>query len=200
MAINFDNLPETGFQLIPEGIYKARIKSVKHTPASAQYVEQIAVSIEVLNDDGSVKGSYIEYLKESEKSLVLYKLRRFITALKIEIAGNQTLYNLSKVIPVRGELIMEMEIYNYTSNGNEKSVNQANAIAHEIFWTPEEWEYCLGIRRESYPNQVTTATQTAKEADVVPADNATVAPVQFADGEGPQTTDPKPPATQNTRF
>lgn len=100
MAINFDALPNSApLNMPPKGTYyatidKAEMKAPKD-PAKPKYLN---MQLALKTQEGKNAGKIFDMLFDSNHEVVRYKLRRFIEALELPIAGAFELSDLCKIV------------------------------------------------------------------------------------------------------
>ena len=100
MAINFDSLPNTGsnFTVVPKGRYVAKIKKAEmKQPKDETKPKYLSLQYTLIENDKTIANVF-DALYESDTQLLRYKLKRFIEALKLPIAGDFELKDLCKMV------------------------------------------------------------------------------------------------------
>lgn len=153
MAINFDNLPtekpENEFSLPEEGFHIATIESteMKTSQAGNQYLE-----MKLKLDDGSV---VYDKIMESDKPALLYKIQRFIQALRMPLTGTIELSDLGTVI--KGKKLVA-DIIHKTSTYKEKEYTKAEVdiFGNDIYYHVDEYAALTGNDAPTVEDSETT--------------------------------------------
>lgn len=167
MSMNFDKLPDTkpaGF-VVPEGTYKGVIADAKMMQAKDTTKPMyLNYKIDLYNyKTGEKVGSIFDSQFESEKSLVLYKLKRFMLATDIKLAQFE-LSDLAKLINGK-ELLVDVKT-DHQEGKQDRSV--VDATKNEIYYPLSEAKTVFGDDTEIVINASDSVEQpaTITEADV----------------------------------
>lgn len=103
MAINFNELPDKSpSKVFEKGVYKAIIEKAEMKQPTSNPGEPVknpylSIQLVIVDDAGKKLGTVFDMLTESDNEYARYKIKRFITALKIPITGSFELKDLCKV-------------------------------------------------------------------------------------------------------
>lgn len=167
MSMNFDKLPDTkpaGF-VVPEGTYKGIIADAKMMQAKDTTKPMyLNYKIDLYNyKTGEKVGSIFDSQFESEKNLVLYKLKRFMLATDIKLAQFE-LSDLAKLINGK-ELLVDVKT-DHQEGKQDRSV--VDATKNAIYYPLSEANTVFGDDTEIVINASDSVEQpaTITEADV----------------------------------
>lgn len=154
--IHFDQLPNSNplsNMLIPKGTYygtisKAEMRQGKD-PAKPPY---LSITWDITDEQGNSKGKLFDIITEPTADLTKYKLKRFITGLKLPINGDFMLKDLVKII-INKKCIIDITI----DEKSEPHRNTVDVFKGEIYYPIE--------------TAATTFENTANEYDAVIDDN-----------------------------
>ena len=126
--------------VLPEGKYAFTIDSaeVRETKSDTKY---LSVRMSLFNKEGKKCGTFFDAFYDSSKDIPMYKLGRFVKALKLPITGSFTFADLAKLCPTKQGIIhleAKMDSYDNTMKNNVK------VFGTEIYYTVEEAEPVSG--------------------------------------------------------
>ena len=146
--INFDTLPNTkpaGFSTLEKGRYKGIIEKAEMKQGKDTSKPPYLNITWNLSLNGKPKGKFFDIITEpGDSEIPRYKLRRFITALKLPITGDFTLADLAKMVPNKGAYL-DITI----DEKSEPKRNQIDVFSGEIYYSFEEVEAAEGTEDNS---------------------------------------------------
>ena len=164
--MNFDSLPNekpAGF-VVPEGTYRAKISNAgMKQPKDSSKKPYLNFKLDLFDIKTKEKvGSIFDSLFDSEASLVLYKLKRFITALNIKLTTFE-LSDLAKLINGK-ELLVDVKT---ESKEGQQDRSIVDATKDEIYYPLSEAETVTGGTTEKAPINAIDGSVTMANVDEV---------------------------------
>lgn len=141
MAINYDSIPDEkpamNSFLIPKGNYKAKVEEAKMIPPKSGGKEYLQMTAEVYGEDGApMPGKVWIKLFDSDKALPQYQVKRFTTAIGLELTGNVELSDIAKLVPGREFRVDLIEEERTDGKAPQNSIVDINA--GDIFYAVDE--------------------------------------------------------------
>jgi hypothetical protein len=142
MALNFNDLPNEkpaggNFPIIEDKYCIATIKSAEagvSTGANTSGQPVLKIQFDCVSFDGLTQIKIWDNFYESEKPLLRYKLRQFIIALGLHLAGTFELKDIAKIV-VNKKLIIAIKT---EQNGSYPARNVVDAFDDSIFYPMSE--------------------------------------------------------------
>lgn len=139
--INFQTLPSQAPNTLPTpGVYMCEIKNAQIKTATNTYLE---LQLELSKGDGRKVATIYDRLFDIEADLPRFKLRQFITALKLPIVGDFTLSDLQKMV-IGKKLLADIDIEK-SKNPNYQDKAVVNPFKADIYYHIERAAELLGI-------------------------------------------------------
>jgi hypothetical protein len=181
MGINFDSLPtENPYALPPQGIYKAKItKAEMKAGPNGPYLN---LTYALSDGKGKRFGNLFDMLSESTHQAVLYKIGRFVSALKLNLKGNCELKDLAKIVVGRE---MCVDITHQPDKRNETKIRaQIKLFGSECYWPIEQYNELAALNNNAEDDS----------EDAAPENDESSFEFDAADGMIPAGTPPAVPA------
>lgn len=101
--LNYNALPKdkpagSGFTVVPDGNYIATIKTAVMKKGKDSGNDYLEIQMQCISEDGKHSAIVYDKLFDSDKPLLQYKMKRFLDGIKVNLQGDFTLADLSKVI------------------------------------------------------------------------------------------------------
>lgn len=116
MAIQFDKLPkESPFALPKPDVYKAKIveaemrKAKSKNPDGSEKPPYLNLKYQLTNKAGKNCGAIYDIMAESDSSVVMYKIGRFVAACGIPLVGAMELSDIAKLV-INKEIAIDVNI------------------------------------------------------------------------------------------
>ena len=134
MALNYNALPKdkpagNGFAVVPDGKYIATIKTAVMKKSTTSDNEYLEIQMNCVSEDGTCTTTVFDKLFDSDKPLLQYKMGQFLRGIKVNLQGDFTLADLSKVI-VGKRLIVVIKT---EENAGYSPRNAVNVFDDEIY-------------------------------------------------------------------
>lgn len=141
--INFDAIPDknpTG--PVDAGTYKAKVvKAEMKQPKDVTKPQYMEVTFNITGMDGK-SNTFVDKFFESDSSFVLFKLKRFVAAANIPLAGNVELRDIAKLIP-NLEVVVVVGHTKTTFNGQERTEAQVDIFNSDCYYPISDWaQFC----------------------------------------------------------
>lgn len=141
--INFDNIPDknpTG--PIDEGTYRAKVvKAEMKQPKDVTKPMFLEVTFNMTGVNGQ-SAKFVDRFFESDSSFVLFKLKRFVGAANIPLAGNVALKDIAKLI-TNVEVVAVIGHNKNTYNGQERVEAQIDIFNSDCYYPMSDWaQFC----------------------------------------------------------
>lgn len=182
MAINFDKLPQDNPYALPApGVYKAKIveaemKSPKNDPTRPDYLN---VKYTLFDKANKNCGNLYDIISESDKSVVQYKLSRFIRACGIPLTGTMELKDLAKLVKNK-EIVVDISL----DKKSEQPRMQVDLFTREGYYTTAEF---MDIYNIVHPDEA-----EQDEFHAANTSDSTDAEISFNAADGAVTNRPTP--------
>lgn len=136
MAINFDSLPkENPFGLPAPGLYLAKIVEAEmRTPKTVGNPDYLNLKYELYDKDANKVGTLYDIISESDKSVVQYKVSRFVRACGIPLSGSWELKDLAKIVLNR---TIAVDVAHDKKSETPRA--QVDLFSHEAYYTADEF-------------------------------------------------------------
>ena len=164
--INFDTLPTKSEYSVEADVYLAHIeKAEMRKPKDTTKPEYLSLQYRLTRHNGKKAGVMFDAQYDSEKSLMQYKLGRFLKACKIPLKGQMELKDIATLV-LNKDIVVDTSV---DESGNQPRL-QADLFGREIYYTPEEFDEIYNLAHpegsEFMPvpeDEVPFATETATE-------------------------------------
>jgi hypothetical protein len=145
MAINLNELPDSNPSgPVPKGTYKARItKTSMEQPKDTSKPQYLKVVMNVTNQDGE-SYKFTDRFFESDSSYLLFKLKRFMQALDLNLQGSVELKDIEKLIEKDSELIVVITHQTSEYNGQEQTQAQVDLFNSDCYYDISSWDELTG--------------------------------------------------------
>lgn len=165
MAINLDQVPdENPSAALEEGTYKATVKSAKmKQPNDASKPMYLEVNYDVVSTTGNT-GTFTDRFFESDSSFLLFKLKRFVQALGLNLSGNVELRDIQKLIQPGTQVITIIKQVTDKYNGREQTKNEVDLFDSDCYYPISAWGTFTG---EADAPSTTEATESVPQTDNV---------------------------------
>lgn len=162
--IHFNELPDTGsMNTLIEGKHKVRIENAEmKQPKDINKPPYLNITLQVIDDSGNSIGKIWDILSESDKPLVMFKLKRFIIGFGIPITGDFELKDLCKVVKGK-EAYAELKIQTSDAYPDKTVVD---ATKDDIYYPIDAVEAV----KEDLPNIKIADTSTIDTVEAVEED------------------------------
>ncbi|MCQ2968514.1 MAG: DUF669 domain-containing protein [Clostridium sp.] len=146
MAINFDSLPNSkgtgAFKPAAPGTYFATIEGADmKTPKDTTKKDYLNLKLKLTTVDGKSAGVVFDIISESEASLMMYKLKRFLRAIEVEFSGDFELTDVQKLC-LNKEIIVDIK-NEKDLKGEDRAV--VDLFTNEIYYKKSEANEIFGI-------------------------------------------------------
>lgn len=137
MAINFDSLPqENPFGLPKPGVYLAKIVEAQMKQGKdATKPMYLNLKYELINYDGTKAGTLYDIISESDSSVVMYKIGRFVRACGIPLQGSMELKDLAKIVNGK-TIVVDVAI----DDKGDRPRAQVDLFTREAYYMKDEFE------------------------------------------------------------
>lgn len=137
MAINFDSLPqENPFGLPKPGVYLAKIVEAQMKQGKdATKPMYLNLKYELINADGTKAGTLYDIISESDSSVVMYKIGRFVRACGIPLQGSMELKDLAKIVNGK-TIVVDVAI----DDKGDRPRAQVDLFTREAYYMKDEFE------------------------------------------------------------
>ena len=134
--INFDSLPTTNGFSVEADVYLAHIeKAEMRKPKDAAKPDYLSLQYRLTRHNGKKAGVMFDAQYDSDKSLMQYKLGRFLKACKIPLKGQMELKDIATLV-LNKDIVVDTSI---DESGNQPRL-QADLFGREIYYTTEEFD------------------------------------------------------------
>ena len=135
---NFDTLPKKNPNNIEAGIYQFVVKTAEmRSPKDTSRPDYINVKLDLFDKCGNSVGSIYDGQFDSDNAAMQYKLSRFVHAIGLDLQGNVTLEQISKLLVGRtGAVSVTMQ--KDQRDGSQKPA--VDVFGSDIYWTKVEYE------------------------------------------------------------
>ena len=134
--INFDSLPTTNEYAVEADVYLAHIeKAEMRKPKDLEKPEYLSLQYRLTRHNGKKAGVMFDAQYDSEKSLMQYKLGRFLKACKIPLKGQMELKDIATLV-LNKDIVIDTSV---DESGNQPRL-QAGLFGREVYYTPEEFD------------------------------------------------------------
>lgn len=134
--INFDALPTSNEFKVEADVYMAHIeKAEMRTPKTAGKPDYLNLQYRLTRHNGKKAGVMFDAQYESDKSLIQYKLARFLKACKIPLQGQMELKDLATLV-VNKDIVVDTSI---DDSGNQPKL-QVDLFGREAYYPVEQFD------------------------------------------------------------
>lgn len=134
--INFDSLPTTNGFSVEADVYLAHIeKAEMRKPKDPEKPEYLSLQYRLTRHNGKKAGVMFDAQYDSEKSLMQYKLGRFLKACKIPLKGQMELKDIATLV-LNKDIVVDTSV---DESGTQPRL-QADLFGREVYYTPEEFD------------------------------------------------------------
>lgn len=142
--MNFGNLPTSkfsgNFKTADPGVYFAKIAKAEVKKSKNTGNEYLSVRFTLEDKDGKKCGSMFDMFFDSDKSFLMYKLRRFLEACEIPCTGEMSLKDLG--VLVEGKSLV---VWTTTDEFNEQTRVVPNLRDAEGYYPESEFQNTYNI-------------------------------------------------------
>jgi len=140
MSINLDAVPDKNPSApIDEGTYLATVTKTKMSqPNDINKGEYLHVEYSVEGTDGS-KGAFSDNHYDSDSSYLQFKLKRFLTALDLQLTGEIELKDIEKLVQVGSKLVLVVRHSTSEWKGVKKTDAEIDIFGSDCFYPVSDW-------------------------------------------------------------
>ena len=134
--INLDSLPTSSEYSVKADVYLAHIeKAEMRAPKTAGKPDYLSLQYRLTRHNGTKAGVMFDLQVDSDKSLMQYKLGRFIKACGIPLKGNLELKDLATLV-LNKDIVVDTTV---DESGNQPRL-QADLFGREIYYPKEQFD------------------------------------------------------------
>lgn len=141
MAINFTQAPDSNPFEVKPGFYKFKIqKAEMKTPKDTNKKDYLAMRLALSDINGKKKGMMFENIYDSDAPALMFKAKRLILAIGLDLTGSVELKDLAKLLPGK-EGVLEAEV---AKDMNNRDQIRVKTFGSECYWPLSDAKELMG--------------------------------------------------------